>query len=654
MYMTNYRAIVKGLSGQRILVPEDKVLQELYTLQDKDYNKDFYISIFKYNQKHFDLYKQTKTLSGIDDNISNMIVFDFDDRSNVENARKDALTLVGRLVQKGFKLDDIVISFSGSKGLHVEVNTTQDFTKQQLVNIRQALSGDLETTDPSIKDTQRILRAPLTKHNETGLFKIPITFDELTKLSVKEMQVLAKDPDELRYTLAENLFTHKAEVPDSINQLAKDAKKEKKEVVAVSDRPDFNKNKTGFTNAKYALSEGYFEEGESHEAACILAATMHGLGWHKELAYNHIKATLRLRAQRLGLDDVTDDKKKEVWKLIENVYSPTWKGGMYSEESNELLLSTKKRYDIQDKFENNLVLTLPEVNNIFGDFARNIDKNTLKLGITSFDHEIRVTTSTLVGLLAAPSAGKSSVSFGILNATSNDGIKSMFFSLDMAAPQVYQRLAQRHTGYDSDRLFKAYQSKDVAVIERVEKTLSEQYKNVKFCFRGGISVEDIRSAIVKEKELTGEVPKLVVVDYLECINTQFSDPTVSKGYAARMLKDIANEFAICVLLLVQPPKVAGDPSYELNSYTDIKGSSVVSEACSQVFTLHRPGFNPKETSDDNYLTLTVVKNRMGQLGSFDYHWTGVTGAIRELSHEEEGDLKALREEKQRERREDDL
>lgn len=162
MYMTNYRAIVKGLSGQRVLVPEDKVLQELYTLQDKDYNKDFYISIFKYNQKHFDLYKQTKTLSGIDDNISNIIVFDFDDRNNVENARQDTLTLVGRLVQKGFKLEDLTISFSGGKGFHVEIPTNVDFTKQQLVNIRQAMSGDLETTDPSIKDTQRILRAPLT------------------------------------------------------------------------------------------------------------------------------------------------------------------------------------------------------------------------------------------------------------------------------------------------------------------------------------------------------------------------------------------------------------------------------------------------------------------------------------------------------------
>lgn len=644
MQMTNYKAITKGLSGVRILVPESEVLQELYDLQSKDSNKDYYISIFKYNQKHFDDYKKTKTLSGVNDNTSNSIVFDFDDAENVDNAKKDTMTLVGRLVQKGFKLDDINISFSGNKGMHVEINTDAEFTQQQLVNIRSSLAGDLATTDPKIKDTQRILRAPLTKHNSSGLFKIPITFEELTKLTVKEIQTLAKDPADFRYELAEKLYSSKTQVPPSIMDLTISKKKEKKEAVAVTDKPDFAKNKTGLTNAKYALSEGYFDEGQGHEACCILAATLQGLGWNKELIYNSLKATLRLRSQRLGLDDASEEKRKELWKIVENVASPTWRGGMYSEDTNELLIATKEKYDIQDKYDTNIMVSLSEVNNIFSDFATNIDKNTLKLGIPSFDSEIRVTTSTLVSLLAAPSAGKSSIAFGILNSTSNDGIKSMFFSLDMAAPQVYQRLAQRHTGYSSDRLFAAYQSKDTHVVNKVQEELSKQYKNVKFCFKGAMNVNIIKDAILKEKEVTGEFPKLVVIDYLENVMTDLSnDPTIAKGFVARSLKDMANEFGICILLLVQPAKISGGPSEELNSYYQIKGSGLVAEASAQVITMHRPGFDPKNPSDDNFITLTVVKNRMGVLGTFDYHWEGLTGAIRELSTEEENTLKVVRE-----------
>jgi hypothetical protein len=33
---------------------------------------------------------------------------------------------------------------------------------------------------------------------------------------------------------------------------------------------------------------------------------------------------------------------------------------------------------------------------------------------------------------------------------------------------------------------------------------------------------------------------------------------------------------------------------------------------------------------------------MGQLGTFDYHWTGITGMIRELASEEMNHLEAVR------------
>jgi hypothetical protein len=41
---------------------------------------------------------------------------------------------------------------------------------------------------------------------------------------------------------------------------------------------------------------------------------------------------------------------------------------------------------------------------------------------------------------------------------------------------------------------------------------------------------------------------------------------------------------------------------------------------------------------------------MGQLGRFDYHWTGLTGAIRELMPEEKGELKSLLEQKAAEKK----
>lgn len=642
-----YRAIAEGLN-KRILVKESELMDKLSELYQEKPNKDFYVSVFKYNDKHKERFEKTKSLSGIDDNVSNIILFDFDDQ-DLSVAKRDTITVVKRLIELGFKSEDISIYFSGGKGHHIEINTTSEFKKDELVNIRSAIAGDLTTTDPVIKDNQRIIRAVLSKHPTTGLYKIPLTVAELETMSIDDIKKESANPSDIRYSMASEMFEKKVAVPAKIKKLG--TVKPKEVTVKVSDETiDFSKNKTGLTNAKYALAQGYFDEGERHEAVMILASTYMSLGWPQDLCYNNLKATLRLRNARLGRPAMSDVEKAELWKEVESVFSPTWKGGVYSEDKNELLIKTKRKYGITDKYENTAFISIPEVDDVFKDFASNIDKNTLKLGIESFDKEIRVTTSTLVMLLAPPATGKTSLTFGILNATSNQGIKSMFFSLDMAAPQAYQRLAQRHTGLHSDKIFEAYKNNNTSVINTISDTLGVEYKNVKFCFRGAMSIETIRENILKQKEIQGEFPKLVVIDYLESITTSFSDSSASKAFAARALKDMANEFGICIFLLVQPRLSGGDGSTELNSYTDIKGSSVLSECASQIFSMYRPGFNPKNSADDNFISITVVKNRMGQLGRFDYHWTGLTGAIRELTQEERADLKSLLEQKAAEKK----
>lgn len=991
-----YIAIAAGLNSVRKLVPESELVTQLTEMYSRDPNLDYYYSIYRYSQKDYEQFKSTKSLSGMSDLKTNTIMFDFDSKSDLNAARQDAVTLVKRLNDKGLDNSKINIYHSGLKGFNVELITDQYFTQSEANSIRQSLAGDLDTNDTSISDVQRIIRAPLSKHNKSGLYKIPLTADELSNLSVKQIAQSAKELRDEHYDTVDQNVNKRIKLPIDILKL-KDLKESKKKVEVpevVGDKPDFSRNKTGLTNAKYALSEGFFEEGERNEATMILASTYMGLGFHKELAYNSLKATYRLRALRLGLPLDTEDRGK-LWDCIEHVYSPLWKGGMYSEDTNALLIKTKKRYSIEDKYEANGFLSLNEVDGVFKDFAENIDKNTIKLGIPSFDAHVRVTTSTLVMLLAPPATGKchgkgtevimydgsikkvedvivgdllmgddstprqvlstcsgkemlykikqengndyvvneshilslkgssakrptslygkvfdialtdylkkgsdfkkrikgykvpvnfdskpidldpyflgawlgdgtasktqitngdqevidycssyikslgliekhysndnlhhdyvlgkgvknplmtkfrkynlednkhipmeyltnsrevrlklaagildtdgyldprgmnryelvtskenlandyaylfrslgyrftskkrikkyksftkgkwyegaaiayvcyiagdnlneipclvprkkaissvrrtyqdltkinierlevgeyygftlngnhryllsdftvthnTSITFGILNATSNDNIKSMFFSLDMAAPQVYQRLAQRHTSLHADAIFSAYQKGDISVIDNIRDTLQEQYKNVKFCFKGAMSVESIRESILKQKEITGEFPKLVVIDYLENITTGFSDPSQSKAYAGRALKDMANEFGICIFLLVQPRLSSGDGANELNSYTSIKGSSVLGEVASQVFTLYRPGFNPKDSKNDDFLSITVVKNRMGQLGRFDYHWTGLTGAIRELTHEESAELKCLLEQKEAEKK----
>lgn len=634
-----YKVFINSVKGIRKLVPYNdefynKTFQQLSTKRSEGYE-----SIYIYNQKHFDEFQKTKSLSGIKDVKTDKVVFDFDSKEDVNKAFQDTKVLVNRLIADGFKQNELVVYFSGNKGLHVEVNLSgKVLSREEFETITQNYAGDLNTFDTSVSDEQRVFRLPMSFNEKGGKYKFPLSVADLLDpaATMENIMEYAKNPD------IEEVKTVMSNVVEADATKFKIKKKEVKVVtseVVSTDKPDMTRKRKELTEAKYVLEEGFFDDGERNEACMILASTYRYLGYNKELAYNMIKATLRLRAARLGYDDYD---REEVWKtVIEKVYSPNWQGGVYSEDKG-LLKKTIERYGLKKVEDRQYLVDLGAVADHYRDFAVNIDKNTIKLGIPEIDDKVRITTSSLVCLLAAAGAGKSSCSFSFMNHLSKNDCKSIFFSMDMSIPQVYQRLIQKHTGKDGDYITDSYKLGREKEIVEYNRILQEEYKNVRFCFKSGITTDVMRQMIIEERDRTGIIPKLVIADYLECIQGPFSDSNANKALIATQLKDIANEFGLCMFLLVQPQKNAGTPADELNSYRQIKGSSVLEEQASTVLTLSRPGFSPKHPEDDNYAVINVVKNRMGQLSSTDLHWEGMTGTIRSLMDEERQHLKALR------------
>ncbi len=639
-----YRCFSTGVHKRKLIPFDADYLTKVTETIGQNPDKDYYESIYLYNDEHFKRFQEKNSLAGITDVKTDRLVFDFDSKNDVTKALNDAQTLVDRLlVTYEITFEAVRIFFSGSKGFHVEIHLNESLSRPEFESIVENVAGDLETFDTAIKDQQRLFRFPLTKNDKTKRFKIPLSIDQLFDLSLEDIQKLSLHNDEPSfYDILSSYIT--IDLPKEFKTMKKESKKEKTKTVETiseqTDIPDMSRKPKHLTPAKYVIQEGYFEEGERNEACMILASTYRYLGYNKEHAYNMLKATLRLRSHRLGIPEYD---KEELWRtIVEPVFSPLWKGGVYSEEEG-LLAKTIKRYKLDKiSIQDVGLVSLTSVADYFKDFAINIDKNTIRLGIKEIDEKVRVTTSMLVCLLAAPGAGKTSISLGILNTISNNDEKAIFFSLDMGVPQVYQRIIQRHTGEKADKILDNYKNNNIVKINEYNEALMREYKNVKFCFRSGMTTEHIKESLIYERDVTGTSPKLIVIDYLECIQGPFSDSNANKALIATQLKDIANEFGVCVFLLVQPAKQSGDPSQELTSYTQIKGSSVLGEAASVVFTMYRPGFSPKSPEDDKYLTINVVKNRMGELSSTDLGWTGLTGNIHSLSTEEKRDLNSLR------------
>lgn len=640
-----YRAFSIGVKQRRLIKFDENYIETAQKIMGDDYDsKDFYESIYLYGEEHFNQFQETGSLAGIKGVKTDRIVFDFDSKKDVSVALNDAREVVSRL-QNDFDDQSIRIFYSGGKGFHVEVHLTDKMiTREQFELITSKYADGLSTFDEKVKDEQRLFRLPLTKNLGSGRFKIPLTIVDLNTLDVVSIQKKSLLPnyDDL-IPVMDNWTSSK--FPKVLQSLKKEEKKVEVDLndIFIDERPDFSRNNTGLTPAKFALQEGFFEEGERNEACMILCATYKFLGYNKEVAYNMLKSSLRLRSKRLGLPELSEQDRSELWlTVVDYVYSEHYNGGTFSEEEG-LLSKIKERFHITKEEEaKSSFVYIGDVENKFIDFSKNFEKNRVKTGYTTLDEDLLMTSGMMVGFIGAPSSAKTTHTLNFMEYNSKNGIHCLFGSHDMYDVLLYTRLLQRYCGYDMKKIMNMieHNSPDKKLKDAFE-LVKENFKNVGFNFQAGPSVDDIQTSIDRYQDKTGAKLKILCVDYLEKIRTSFSDANASAGYAASRLADIARENDLLVMLLLQTQKHSGDPSDPLLSMRKAKLSSVIEQDSRVIMTTWRPGFNPEDNSDDNYSCISVVKNNMGPVATYNFHYDGVSGKVRSLITEEEADFERV-------------
>lgn len=644
LFLGGYMEYVRFCTDVNIykLIPASQDAYELIS----DYDKDHYISIFRYNDKHYEMWKEKKTVAGIRDVTTSKLYFDLDSKQDLEIARLDAVTLVKRLSGEGIAVDSIKIAFTGKKGFSVEVDTNKTLTQEEFKNITFALAEDLSSFDRVVNDPQRIVRMAGTKHKDSGLYKLPLSAEELTSLSVSDIKERAKD-----FSNVEKAFSKLApnydvvNLPDSIYKFKTPTNVPKKDsITSMVHDLDLKLKPKWLSDAKYALQEGYFEATERHTAFLILAATYRGQGFNRVTAYHMLKGAAELQAARTNQERFSND---ELWNnIIKSVYSDNWNKGTYSYDNTPLLQDVTKRLNLKPpKEENDAPRFLTNVTHRFKDYVKNIEKNTIKTGIPALDQAIFLSTGANVGLLGAPGSGKSSLALEILSNTSKAGVKSVFASLDMTSTRIYEKILYRLTGKTREEIYKLFkEDKEAELVKKID----EEFGNVFFFDKSSPTVESIRE-YVEQCNARAATPedkvKLVMIDYFERVSSDVSDDTAASKKVAGQLQDLVNDLDICLITLVQPNKMSGDMSEPIYSYTNIKGSSFLAQSFRIIMGVYREGYNPKVPENDKFLTINVLKNDLGEPCSLDFAWNGKRGRISDAGDEELAELEEIRKRK---------
>lgn len=626
--MPYYKRVCLGtLTTKGILVPENEVVASI-----KDFNKPNYVSVFKYNEEQYKRFKESGSVSGIDDVVTDTLVWDFDSIDDLAAAKRDTEALLTRL-QKEIDPKNIQVFFSGNKGFTVQVFLDRNITPQeQRIVCVDRFGKDLQTLDTQIYNASRILRCPWSKH-EKGLYKIPLDVKQFSKLKTTEIKNMASD------------LSLVPELPDAGIQPYKSEwapvqeKKKKTKSVSLADKP------STWRSCKWNILQGNFgsEPGERHHALLVLAATCRSMGYDKETTYYLCKSALKKQAEVTGRDEFSKD---ELWNNIieQTVFTDKWNGGAYSCKTDPWLkgyCASLGEHKCKDTEDRKVTMPITEAYSHFKDYAENIDALTIKTGIEPLDENVRLTIGMLVGLVAPAGAGKTSLAIQMLNSMSKAGTQCIFFSYDMYHSLVFQKLVQRHFGISSEEIFERFKKNDVSFKEMVVKKLKQEYENVEFCFETGQSIEDMVKTIESVQEKTGKKVRFVVVDYNELVISDKSDSTAASAHTIQSLRAIASLYNTCVLTLLQPNKLNANPAEEVSTYQAAKGSSAIAQAVSVMLGVNRPGYDPRNPEDDKYLTIRCLKNRMGNLFSLDLYWKGLTGEVRGMTEDEMTRFKAL-------------
>lgn len=641
-----YQNFRKGLRSFPKLILYKPETNGIY-LKDKE--ADYYVSLYQYTEEHKKIIEEKKTVSGITDTSTDKLYFDFDSKDNLELAKQDAITLAHRLIDDmRIEQESIRFYFSGNKGFTVELWIDKRLSPKEFKDIIYRLGSDLQTCDLTVSDPNRIVRVSNTKHQTSGLYKIPLKVEELDEWSIEQIKEIAKKPRDLK------LNRIKAKL--NVDLLPEAKVKERKITHTNNLELNWDEKPKNWRNCKWALSQGLFDEGERDTALMILAATYRALGLDKDATYNACDAAVEKQAERTGGEKYS---KEELWRhVIEgSVFKDTWQGGQYSCKKDIWLkkycASLSEHQCSQDEQEEDHLdcISLNQMTNEFIQYAKEFQFNIIKTGLKELDDNVHLMVSSLVGLLGQPGCGKTSLSLNYLIHTSLNNIPSLMLSLDMSLPLIYGKLIQklsRYTFANAMELFKnPIKEKER---DKLIQLIHENYSNIGFNFKPGLTIPEIKKVVMKREQNTGKKVKLLVVDYLECVAGLHHDPMLNAGMISTQLMNLAKEMSLCVLLLLQTQKHATpDISDPLLSLRQIKGSSLIEQNCSVILTLWREGYNPSTIEDDNYASIAVVKNRFGPLWRGDFKWTGITGNIDSLNDQEKLEFEELKEKKREER-----
>jgi len=223
-------------------------------------------------------------------------------------------------------------------------------------------------------------------------------------------------------------------------------------------------------------------------------------------------------------------------------------------------------------------------------------------------------------IAARPSMGKTALGLTILDrACLQDGIPTLFVTLEMGVKSIMRRLASMHCRIPMNHIRRGTLTEGDS--QRLTTFAIEKRKAPMIVVDAvnGATDAEIASCIRRAVRLHGV--KLVIVDYLQKIrpSSKHEKKTYEIAQASGTLKNVADKCGVAMLTLAQLNRES-DKGGGIPRLCDLAESSQIERDADVVALLHRDKDDSEK--NQNHMRLIIAKNRDGELGCVHLSFIG--------------------------------
>ncbi len=250
-------------------------LNEYAKSWQKESHKEFidcYKTYFQYSEEILDYVKGTSSVRGFNGSCwANFAPLDIDS-ADLEKSLNNTRAIIPKL-RDDFDIDpkNLRTYFSGAKGFHIEIpgKLFGGFTPSPKLHEEFRALAKLisENVDLAIYDKVRLWRLKNTINSKSGLYKIPLTADELFNRTIEQIKELAKEPRregifyDPNMNVSEPLKRLYEQARQSILNPNEKPKEEKKYEKLVNGKVSEGERNTTLTSYAGRLRTGEYPEG---------------------------------------------------------------------------------------------------------------------------------------------------------------------------------------------------------------------------------------------------------------------------------------------------------------------------------------------------------------------------------------------------------